>query len=171
MKLKYFEVKNKILYYDDKVCVPKFGEHKLNIMNNLHDIPIAGHPCFQKIYMTGKYYYYWPSLKKNIKDYIVRCLRCQVFKSKQIRSPMLLQPLDVRNLKFESVSMDFIVGLCTIQSNFDSIMMVVDRLTKIVRFIFTYITITTYRVAQLFMREIFKYHRISREIINEIVSL
>ena len=45
-KLKSFEVKDAILYYNRRVCIPKFGKHKLNIMNNLHDIPIADHPSF-----------------------------------------------------------------------------------------------------------------------------
>ena len=44
-KFKSFEVKDKILYYNGRVCISKFGEHKLNIMNHLHDISIACHPC------------------------------------------------------------------------------------------------------------------------------
>lgn len=36
--LKFVELKVEVLYYDDRFCVPKFGEHRLNIMNNLCDI-------------------------------------------------------------------------------------------------------------------------------------
>ena len=75
-KFKSFEVKDKILYYNGRVCVPKFGEHSLSIMNNLHDIPIAGHPSFQKTYMAVKRHYYWPGMKKDIKEYVERCLKC-----------------------------------------------------------------------------------------------
>ena len=63
--------------------------------------------------------------------------------------------------------MDFIVGLLKTQNNFDSIMVVVDRLTKIAHFIPTVTIITTYGVAELFMREIFKYHGIPQEIISD----
>ena len=166
-KFKYFEVKDEILYYNGKVCVPKFGEHKLNIINNLHDIPIAGHPGFQKAYMAVKRYYYWSGMKKNIKEYVERCLKCQVSKSEQVKDPGLLQPLGVPNLKFESISMDFIVGLPKSQNNFDSIMVVVDRLTNIVHFISTVSIVTAYGVAELFMREILKHHGIPREIISD----
>ena len=79
----------------------------------------------------------------------------------------MLQPLGVPNLKFKSISMDFIVGLPKSQNNFDSIMVVVDRLTKIAHFIPTVTTVTAYGVAELFMREIFKHHKILREIIND----
>ena len=67
----------------------------------------------------------------------------------------MLQPLVVPNLKYEPVSMDFIVRLPKTQNNFDSIMVVVDRLIKIAHFIPTVNTVTAYGVAKLFMREIF----------------
>lgn len=38
INLKFVELKVEVLYYDDRYCVPKFGEHRLNIMNNLYDI-------------------------------------------------------------------------------------------------------------------------------------
>ena len=166
-KFKAFELKDEILYYNGKVCVPKFGEYRLNIINNLHDIPIAGHPGFQKTYMAVKRHYYWPGMKKDIKEYVERCLKCQISKTEQVKDPGLLQPLSVPNLKFESISMDFIVGLPKTQRNFDSIMVVVDRLTKIAHFIPTFTTVTAYGVAELFMREIFKHHGIPREIISD----
>lgn len=166
-KFKSFELKDEVLYYNGRVCIPKAGEYRLNIMNNLHDIPIAGHPGFQKTYMAVKRHYYWPGMKKDVKEYVERCLKCQVSKSEQVKSPGFLQPLSVPNLKFESVSMDFIVGLPKTRSNFDSIMVVVDRLTKIAHFIPTVTTVTAYGVAELFMREIFKHHGIPREIISD----
>ena len=164
---KSFDLKDEILYYNGRVCVPKSGEHRLNIMNDLHDIPIAGHPGFQKTYISVKRRYYWPGMKKNIKEYLTRCLKCQVSKSEQMKSSRLLQPLGVSNLKFKSIIMDFIVELPKTQSNFDSIMVVVDRLTKIAYFISTVTTVTAYGVAELFIREIFRHHGIPREIISD----
>ena len=43
-----------------------FGEHKLNIINNLHDIPIASHHGFQKNYMIVKRHFHWLGMKKDI---------------------------------------------------------------------------------------------------------
>ena len=66
-KYKSFRMKDDILYYNGRVYVPKFGKHKLHIMNNLYDIPIASPPDFQKTYVAVKCHYYWPGMKKNIK--------------------------------------------------------------------------------------------------------
>jgi hypothetical protein len=64
----------------------------------------------------------------------------------------LLQLLRVLNLKFESISMDFIVGLPRIQSNFGNIMIVVYRSIKIAHFIPIVTIDIAYEVAKLFMR-------------------
>lgn len=117
--------------------------------------------------MVVKFHYYFSGMKKNIKEYDERCLKCEVFKFIQMKFLGLLQQLDVPNLKFKSFSMDFIIGLPKIQNNFDYIMMVMDRLTKIAYFIPTVITIIIYGVIELFMSEIFRHHDIPCEIMND----
>jgi len=69
-----------VLYYNVRICIPKQGEFRLNIMHDLHDIPIASHLGFQKTYMAIKRHYYWKGMKKDIKDYIGRCLKVSNFK-------------------------------------------------------------------------------------------
>ena len=49
-------------------------------------------------------------MTNDIKEYIQRCIKCQVSKSKQMKNPGLLQPLGILSMRFESVSIDFIVG-------------------------------------------------------------
>ena len=65
----------------------------------------------------------------------------------------LLQPLGVPNLKLKSIVMAFIVKLLKTQSKFDSIMVVVDRLTKIAHFKPTITIDTAYGVVKLFLRK------------------
>ena len=67
-KFKSLELKDEILYYNGRVCVPNFGEQRLNIINYLHKILIACHQGFQKTYMTVKHHYYWPIMKKILKN-------------------------------------------------------------------------------------------------------
>jgi hypothetical protein len=48
-KFKSYELKNHVLYYNSRVYIPNFGEYRLNIMHDCHDIPIVGHSGFQKL--------------------------------------------------------------------------------------------------------------------------
>jgi hypothetical protein len=90
----------------------------------------------------------------------------QVSKIEQVENPRLLQPLRVPNLKFESISMDFIVGLPK-KAGFDSIFVAVNQLTKIAHFIPMVSTIIASKVAELFMRDILKIHGMPSEIISD----
>ena len=47
----------------------------------------------------------------------------------------LLQEIQIPTWKWEDINMDFVVGLPRIQKSYDSIWVVVDRLTKFARFI------------------------------------
>jgi hypothetical protein len=79
-KFKSYGLKDPVLYYNSRVCIPNFKEYRLNIMHDCHDIPIAGHLGFHKTYMAIKRHYYWQGMKSDIKNYVERCLKCQVSK-------------------------------------------------------------------------------------------
>ena len=49
------------------MCSKFFRKHRLYITYNNHDIPLAGHPCFQKTYMTVKHHHYCPRMKEDVK--------------------------------------------------------------------------------------------------------
>jgi hypothetical protein len=74
-------------------------------------------------------------MKKEIVEYIVKCMECQKVKAKHRHPTGLLQPLPILEWKFEVVTMDFIIGLPRTGKQHDSIMVVVDKLTKAAHFI------------------------------------
>ena len=57
------------MYYNARVCIPNVENYRLNVMHDLHEIPIASHPRFLKPYMTIKRHYYLPSMKKYLGVY------------------------------------------------------------------------------------------------------
>jgi hypothetical protein len=79
--------------------------------------------------------YYWPGMKKEVVDFIARCLECQKFKVEHRHPTGLLQPLPIPEWKWEVVTMDFITKLPRTTKQHDSIMVVVDKLTKVSHFI------------------------------------
>ena len=71
-------------------------------------------------------------MKSFVQDYVVWCHVCQVNKAERLRTAGLLHPLAIPMNKWESISMDFIIGLSRAS---DCIWVIVDRLTKMTRFI------------------------------------
>ena len=63
--------------------------------------------------------------------------------------------------------MDFITALPKVARNFDSIFVVVDRLTKVAHLIPTQTTASTSNIAQLFVKEIVRLHGIPARIISD----
>jgi hypothetical protein len=66
----------------------------------------------------------------------------------------LLQPLPIPEWKWEMVTMDFITGLPKTRKHHDSIMVVVDKLTKVSHFIPMNLTHKETNVVDIYMREI-----------------
>jgi hypothetical protein len=83
---------------------------------------------------------------------------------------MLLRPLPIPKKPWSSISMDFIIDLPSSKA-FDSIFVVVDRLTKIAYFMPYNKTVTSEETARLFMDNIYKYHDLSDDIISDRGSL
>ena len=69
--------------------------------------------------------------------------------------------------KWETVSMDFVVGLPIIAQRHDCIMVVVDKLTKSAHFIPVKTTFNAPSIAQVFLKEIVRLHRVHKKIISD----
>eukprot|EP00253_Pinus_taeda_P008175 PITA_08175 len=68
-------------------------------------------------------------MKKDVVEYLARCLECQQVKAEHQHPTGLLQPIRIPEWKWETITMDFITGLPKSKRNNDSIMVVVDKLS------------------------------------------
>lgn len=76
-----------------------------------YETPYIAHLAGTKMYQDLKKSYRWPGMKKDIGDYVAKCLVCQQVKAEHQRPSGLLQPLSIPEWKWESISMDSIIGL------------------------------------------------------------
>ena len=74
-------------------------------------------------------------LKHDIVEFVSKCTNCQQVKVKQQEPVDLLQEIQVPTLKLEGINMYFVVGLPRTQKQYDSVWVVVDRLTMSAHFI------------------------------------
>ena len=91
-------------------------------------------------------------MRKNITEYLSKCLESQKVKVKHQHPVGLLQAIVVHEWKWEVISLDFIIGLLRTKKKNDSIMVVVDRLSKYAHFILVQSTYKTVQITDIFMR-------------------
>ncbi|MCO5572583.1 hypothetical protein L7F22_026339 [Adiantum nelumboides] len=70
-------------------------------------------------------------------------------------------------MKWECISMDFVTGLPKAIGNYDSIFIIVDKLTKVARLIPVKQTATAADIAQVFIKEIVRLHGTPARIISD----
>ena len=69
------------------------------------------HPGTTNMYRDLKKHFWSPKMKRDVVEYVARCLTCQQVKAKHQRPGGMLQPLDIPEWKWEEVMMDFASGL------------------------------------------------------------
>jgi hypothetical protein len=104
-------------------------------------------------------------MKKHVVGYIVICMECQRVKYDHRHPTSLLQPLPILEKKWEVVTIVFITKLTKITRQHDSIMIVVDKLTKDAHFVPVKMTHTTTNIVEIYMREIARLHGIPKAIV------
>lgn len=129
------------------------GLEKL-IMSEAHQAPYSAHPGVKKMYVDLCTLYFWAGMKRDIADLVARCLECQRVKAKHQHPVGLLQPHLILEMKWEIISVYFIVGFPMTSRRHDAIIVTIDRLTKVAHFspIRSYYTASL--VARIFMEDI-----------------
>jgi hypothetical protein len=97
-------------------------------------------------------------MKRHIVEYMALCDTCQRVKAEHQRPARLLQPLKIPEWKWEDIRMDIIVGLPRTQAGYDSIWVIVDRLTNVAHFIPVKTTYFGAKLAELYMSRIVCLH-------------
>jgi hypothetical protein len=153
--------------HKNRIYVPSSRGLRNLVLKEMHDVPYDGHPDYHKIIIALRSQFFWPGMKKDVADYIARCMECQKVKAKHRHPEGLLQPLPILETKWEVITMDFITGLPRMNKQHDSIMVVVDKLTKAARFVPVKTTHTSINIVEIFMKEIARLHGIARTIVSD----
>jgi hypothetical protein len=107
----------------------------VKILREAHESAYSIHTGGNKMYHDLNATYWWYGMKRDVAEYVVLCDTCQRVKAEHQRPADLLQPLQVPEWKWKEIDMDFIVGLLRTQLGYDSIWVIMDRLTKVAHFI------------------------------------
>ncbi|GJU54556.1 putative reverse transcriptase domain-containing protein [Tanacetum coccineum] len=172
MQKQIFEIRtNGIRYHDKRIWLPLYGGLRDLIMHESHKSKYSIHPGSTKMYQDLKRLYWWPNMKADIATYIDKCLTCAKVKAEHMKPSGLLQQPEIPEWKWEKVTMDFVSGLPRTPSGYDSIWVIVDRLTKSAHFLPMKKTDGIEKLAQLYLKEIVCRHGVPVSVISDRDSL
>ncbi|WVZ88949.1 hypothetical protein U9M48_035416 [Paspalum notatum var. saurae] len=155
------------VWHGDRICVPNIRSIRELILKEAHETAYSIHPGSEKMYQDLKQKFWWYGMKREVTEYVALCDVCQRVKAEYQKPTGLLQPFKILERKWEKISMDFIVGLPRTQSGFDSICVVVDRLTKVAHFILVKTTYSGVKLAKLYMSRIVCLHGVPKKIVSD----
>ena len=161
-----YTLKKGLVLQHGRILVPESDKIKLLILQSRHDHPLAGHPGRTKTLSLVQRDFTWPSMKTYITEYVKTCHQCQRAKARRHKPFGQLQPLPVPQRPWSSISMDFIEQLPE-SEGYDSILVVVCRLTKAALFIPTTTTLTATQFAKLFIANVFSKHGVPSDIVSD----
>ncbi|GKD90070.1 putative reverse transcriptase domain-containing protein [Tanacetum coccineum] len=140
----------------DQIWIPLVGGVSKLIKDEAHTTRYSVHSGADKMYYDLRDLYWWPGMKRDIADYVSKCLTCSKIKSKHQKPSGLLQQPEISEWKWEKITIDLVTKLPKSSSGYDAIWDIVDRLTKSAHF--------------LPIREDYKTEKLARIYINEIVA-
>lgn len=77
-------------------CVPQNqGDLKQKLMEEAHNSPYSMHPGGDKLYKDLKKTFWWSNMKKEVAEFVAKCLTCQKVKIEHKRPQGMVQPLEV----------------------------------------------------------------------------
>ncbi|XP_065854728.1 uncharacterized protein [Euphorbia lathyris] len=156
-----------VLRYGTRLCVPDVDDLKREILEEAHCSAYTVHPGSTKMYRDLRELYWWSGIKRDVADFVAKCLTCQQVKAEHQRPSGLLQPLPIPEWKWENIAMDFVVGLPRTRGGYDSIWVIVDRLTKSAHFLHVKITYDFSKLAQLYIDAIVRLHGVPFSIVSD----
>ena len=110
--------------------------------------------------------FYWPGLKTGVAKIVGQCRSCQLAKHRK-QNTGLYTPLPVPDRPWQDVSMDFVLGLPHTFRKHDSILVVVDRFSKMAHFLLCSETSNASKIAKLNFDEIVKLYGLPKTIVSD----
>ncbi|POM61409.1 LOW QUALITY PROTEIN: polyprotein [Phytophthora palmivora] len=131
-----------------------------------HDGATSSHPGGRRTYLKAAQWYYWPTMDKDIREYVRTCETCARWKSSSQKKKGLLMPIPTPNECWEVVSMDFITGLPA-SEGYDAIFVIVDKLSKRPKYAPTYSTADAKDTAHVSFDAVVRHHGLPKVNISD----
>ena len=107
----FFVKEDESLYYKDRVCAIDDSELKKAILEVAQSGSFAMHPGSTNMYQDLKVPFWWSEMKRDVLEFLTKCMVCQKVKVEHQVPSGLLQPIIILEWKWDRITMDFMVRL------------------------------------------------------------
>ncbi|GJP36143.1 hypothetical protein CLOM_g20663 [Closterium sp. NIES-68] len=128
-----------------KIWVPNYPPLHQLLLKEYHDVLYAGHFGRNKTLSGIAKQYYWSHMVDDVQKFVTSCDTCQRMKSSKQKKAGLLQPLLVPRQHVDSL--DFITGLPPTTNCHDTMLVIIDKFSKIGHVIQTHTIARTEEIA------------------------
>nr|GEY48739.1 putative reverse transcriptase domain-containing protein [Tanacetum cinerariifolium] len=155
------------LCLNSRSWLPCYGDLRTVIMHESHKSKYSIHPGSDKMYQDMKKLYWWPNIKADIATYVSKCMTYAKFKAEhQKLSGLFVQP-KIPEWKWDNITMDFVTKLPKSSQGYDTIWVIVDRLTKSAIFTPIRETDPMDKLERIYLKEVVTRHGIHVLIISD----
>lgn len=152
---------------DGKAVVPDAETLRSDVLYLIHDSHFGGHVGAERTWEQVQRDFWWPTLRADVNEHVRTCEVCQRDKTSRQLPTGMLQPLEIPERRWESVSMDFITALPETLRGHTQIVVFVDRLSKMTHLVPLKTNATALDVAQCFVHDIFRLHGLPRNLVSD----
>ena len=158
-----------VLHHQGLPYVPEIIRTEL--ISRHHNDPLARHFGIEKTRELVARKYYWPTLCHDVDDYVKGCDVCLASKVVRHKPYGDLQSLPVSTHCWKDLSMDFVTGLPISTDwkgdSYDSILVIINRLTKMVHYEPVKVTINAPGLAEVIIDVVVRYHGLPDSIVTD----
>jgi hypothetical protein len=113
-----------------RLVVPETGELRTRLLKEVHEPITSAHPGKNKTRALLTARYWWPGLSKDVDQFVANCRTCLTTKRPRGKTPGLLQPLPIPERSWQDLVIDY-KKMPEDRHGFNSILVMVDQLSKI----------------------------------------
>lgn len=151
----------------NQLYIPKVEDLRDDCIAAVHSHPASGHYGLRRTLEKVREVFFWEGQKSDVADFIKKCDSCQRVKAPRMKPQGELQPLRIPFRRWESVSMDLITDLPDTANGYNSIVVFVDRLSKMVHLAPCTKNVDAEQLGELMEHHIFRLHGVPQDIVSD----
>jgi len=153
-------------YSRREIYIPKDEELRAQVIQWHHNIPAAGHGGKWKTVELVTRNYWWPGVTRDVGKYVEGCDLYQRMKNRMEEVTEKLKLSEVPKKPWTHLTVNFIMKLPIVVRK-DAILVVCNKLSKMMHFVATMEGTSVEELARLFRDNVWKLHRLPESVVSD----